>query len=77
MFFISRDHRLRVVEGGCRFGEIDTVLPDIRFFFLGIPSVLHSGTIWENVNTELQYNFLGWPATRLPHSSLSEWSDWD
>lgn len=28
---------LRVVEGGCRFGEIDAVLRDVRFFLLGIP----------------------------------------
>ena len=28
---------LRVVEGGCRFAEIDAVLRKVRFFFLGIP----------------------------------------
>jgi hypothetical protein len=39
--FISRDQMLRVVEGGCRFGEIDAMLRKIRFFFLGIPFKSH------------------------------------
>src|SRR5262249_60808890 len=30
MSFISRDQMLRVVERGCRFGEIDAVLRDVR-----------------------------------------------
>ena len=53
---------LRVVEGGCRFGEIDAVLRKVRFFFLGIPfksQPLNTGTIWDNINIELQYNLVG------------------
>ena len=53
----------RVVEGGFRFGEIDAVLRNVRFFFLGIPLKshypLHIGAVWDNVNIELQYNFVG------------------
>ena len=53
----------RVVEGGCRFGEIDAVLRNVRFFFLGIPFKSQQSftlpKIWGNVNMELQYNFLG------------------
>ena len=53
---------LRVVEGGCRFAEIDAVLRKVRFFFLGIPfksQPLNTGTIWDNINIELQYNLVG------------------
>ena len=58
----------RVVEGGFRFGEIDAVLRNVRFFFLGIPLKshypLHIGAVWDNVNIELQYNFVGiWLST--------------
>ena len=52
----------RVVEGGCRFGEIDAVLRNVRFFFLGIPcksQPLDTGTVWDNINIELQYNSVG------------------
>jgi len=41
MSFISRDHRFRVIKGGCRFAEIDAVLRNVRFFFLGIPFKSH------------------------------------
>src|SRR5205823_3651007 len=41
MSFISRDQMFRVVEGGFRFGEIDAVLRNVRFFFLGIPLKSH------------------------------------
>ena len=37
MSFISRDQMLWVVEDRCRFGEIDAVLRNVRFFLLGIP----------------------------------------
>jgi hypothetical protein len=56
MGFIDLSQLLRIAEGGCRFGEIDAVLRNVRFFLLGIP--LHSDAIWENVNIQLQYNFL-------------------
>jgi hypothetical protein len=49
MSFISRDQMLRVVEGGCRFGEIDAVLRDVRFFFLGIPFKLNGSSHWQNM----------------------------
>ena len=53
----------RVVEGGFRFGEIDAVLRNVRFFFLGIPLKshypLHIGAVWDDVNIELQYNLVG------------------
>jgi len=52
-----------VVEGGCRFAEIDAVLRNVRFFFLGIPLKshypLHIGAVWDDVNIELQYNLVG------------------
>ena len=59
---------LRVVEGSCRFGEIDAVLRNVRFFFLGIPLkshyALHIGAVWDDVNIELQYNLVGiWLST--------------
>ena len=53
---------LRVVEGGCRFSEIDAVLREVRFFFLGNPfksQPLNTGTIWDNINIQLQYNLVG------------------
>src|SRR4029077_2395130 len=60
---VDLNQLLRVVERGCRFGEIDAVLRDVRCFFLGIPFKSHypldTGTIWDNVNIELQYNFVG------------------
>ena len=44
----------RVVERGCRFAEIDAVLRNVRFFFLGIPLKshypLHIGAVWDDVN---------------------------
>src|SRR6266481_10228947 len=52
-----------VVERGCRFAEIDAVLRNVRFFFLGIPLKsrypLHIGGVWDDVNIELQYNLVG------------------
>ena len=39
--FISQDQMLRVVEGLCRFGKIDAVLRNVRFFFFGIPFKSH------------------------------------
>ena len=68
MSFISRDQMLRVVERGCRFAEIDAVLRNVRFFFLGIPLKshypLHIGAVWDDVNIELQYNLVGiWLST--------------
>ena len=59
---VDLNQLLRVVEGGCRFGEIDAVLRNVRFFFLGIPFKSHpldTGTIWDNINIEVQYNFVG------------------
>src|SRR5436309_2642733 len=59
---VDLNQLLRVVEGGGRVGEIDAVLRDIRFFLLGIPfksQPLNTDTVWDNVNIELQYNFLG------------------
>ena len=58
----------RVVERGCRFAEIDAVLRNVRFFFLGIPLKshypLHIGAVWDDVNIELQYNLVGiWLST--------------
>ncbi len=54
---------LRVVEGGCRFSEIDAVLRKARFFPsrypIQISPVLHAGKIWDNVNIILQYNVMG------------------
>ena len=54
MSFISRDQMFRVVEGGFRFAEIDAVLRNVRFFFLGIPLKshypLHIGAVWDDVN---------------------------
>ena len=38
---VDLNQLLRVVEGGCRFGEIDAVLRDVRCFFLGIPFKSH------------------------------------
>jgi len=66
--FISRDQMFRVVERGCRFAEIDAVLRNVRFFFLGIPLKshypLHIGAVWDDVNIELQYNLVGvWLST--------------
>ena len=68
MSFISRDQMFRVVEGGFRFAEIDAVLRNVRFFFLGIPLKshypLHIGAVWDDVNIELQYNLVGiWLST--------------
>jgi hypothetical protein len=68
MGFIGRKQMLWVVEGGCRFREIDAVFRNVRFFFLGIPfksHPLHIGVIWDNVNIELQYHFVGNTAKRL------------
>ena len=65
---VDLNQLLRVVEGGCRFGEIDAVLRNVRFFFLGIPFKSHpldTGTIWDNINIKLQYNFAGNSATLL------------
>jgi hypothetical protein len=62
MSFISRDQMVWVVKGGCRFGEIDAVLRNVRFFLLGIPfnsHPLNTGTVWDNINIKLQYNFVG------------------
>jgi len=53
---------LWVVEGDRRFGEIDAVLRNVRFFLLGIPcksQPLDTGTVWDNINIELQCNFMG------------------
>ena len=64
---------LWVVEGGCRFSEIDAVLREVRFFFLGIPfksQPLHIGAIWDNVNIQLQYNFAGCSSLVTDRSSL-------
>ena len=67
---------LRVVEGGCRFAEIDAVLRKVRFFFLGIPfkcQPLHIGAIWDNVNITLQYNLVGnWPSGTVFSISTDE-----
>src|SRR5437773_1227265 len=55
MFFVRRDHRFRVVEGGGRVGEIDAVLRDVRFFFLGIPFKSHRFfTLTEYGTTSIQ-----------------------
>jgi hypothetical protein len=48
MFFISRDQMLRVVKGGCRFGEIDAVLRDIRFFLV-FHSNLTGSSHWQDM----------------------------
>src|SRR5262249_21546681 len=72
--FINRDQMLWVVEDGCRFGEIDAVLRNVRFFLLGIPfksHPLHFGAIWDNVNIKLQYNFVGSSSPTTHYSSLS------
>jgi hypothetical protein len=60
---VDLNQLFQVVEGGCRFGKIDAVFPNVRFFFLGVPFKsyypLDTGTIWDNINIELQYNFVG------------------
>jgi hypothetical protein len=60
---VDLNQLFQVVEGGGRFGEIDAMLPNVRLFFLGVPFKSHypldTGTIWDNINIELQYNFMG------------------
>ena len=48
MSFISRDQMFRVVEAGCRFGEIDAVLRDIRFFLV-FHSNLTGSSHWQDM----------------------------
>ena len=65
---------LWVVEGDRRFGEIDAVLRNVRFFLLGIPcksQPLDTGTVWDNINIELQCNFMGCSSLVTRRLSLS------
>lgn len=59
---VDLNQLLRVIEGVCRVGEIDAVFPNVRLFLLGIPFNSHRffthWQIWDNVNIELQYNFV-------------------
>ena len=93
---VDLNQLLRVIEGGCRFGEIDAVFPNVRLFLLGIPfnftGSSHTRKIWDNVNIELQYNFVGnglsAAVSTIMHKSrprmirpfqrsAREWSEWD
>ena len=73
--YVDLNQLLRIVEGGCRFGEIDAMFRDVRFFLsrcpIQISPVLHTTKIWDNVNIELQYNFVGHRHSPLPLFSAS------